>query len=426
VLADAVAPLERYFSALTRQVSHSVDKLRAVGGGEQDDWIAHAEPADVEAVCSLLEFALRQRAEGLQQFLFNALPSSFYSRGGLNRLLFGCDAILQEVCGLFDVVSPGFVVFGMPSQDGFSNRGPIVTAPIPALFTLEWWWVIYHEAAIYIHTHLFNTANLLWGAPDPERMNQKTFADIITLALPFAFDLELLTKMYAQHISVIQLSRAVKRVQSVTERIGMLALLSEVTREAGPPPVPADLPAYADAWIELLGERSWLAEPAMRKRVSEAARMFLETLRHVSSPRRADFLPQWVEIEESTRWGVKRRCDALDDFWTALLAERQRGSEDGPATAVHSLVQRLMGLAAREESAGGNGPSREPGSILLGDGGVSRLVHTALLRWAAGAPEEAGRQIVVPDFQERMTEYLSLWHTAVRSIENTEQVFLEG
>ncbi len=417
VLADSVAPLERYFSALAGQVEKSLGDLQNDLGDAGRELVAYVEPDDVEYVCSILEFALRQRAEGLQQFLFNALPSSFYGRGGLNRLLLGGDSVLQEVSGLFGAGNPGFVVFGMPSFDGFSSHGPIVTAPIPALFALEWWWVIYHEAAIYVQTHLFDFG----GAPRPgsnrDGMNQKTFADLVTLRLPFGDDLDLLTRMYAERIATIPPQRAADRCRSAAERVGMLALIQQVIAEHGTEVPEDDMEAWAESCVDTLVARSWLQDAATRERVAGAAHLFLGTARKISSSHRQSCIPDWsAELARDVLWGVRGRAQAVKDLWTTAVAERFRAGEGSGNGGPHPDLEVIV-TGLRKLLAPANPGARDevtPGTVNSGAGAVSSLVHAALRRWAAVDRDRSrGRPKVLPDFYERMTEYLGVWHRAV-------------
>jgi len=398
LLADSVAPLNRFFSALIDQMAEFRSQLP--GPTKQGQPLSIAiEPNDIDQLCSLLEFSLRQRSEGLQQFLFNGLPSSYYGRGGLNRLLVGADAILQEVSDIFNIITPGFVVFGIPDMGGFSSYGPIVIGPIPALFKLERWWVLYHEAGLYIDDHLFHLG-----------FHEKLIADIITLALPFRFDLDLLSLMGAEQLATVEL--VPEAYTPVAERFGLVVILQAIAGELTVPDADAlsqqQLEDLAIRFEERAAAYASRLPKAVVARVDEVVTRFFAQLRQFTPVDQVGRIPE-IDLPK-VHGSLSRICAKLEEC--CVGARRERKDVMLAAGLLGDFLhRRVRGLRLRD----GLDATKPAGEIGLEVDSISDLVYTAMKRWQAqlANPEVRKTKEVPNDVQDRLADSLSVWHKGI-------------
>jgi len=433
VLSESVSSIGRYLYYLT------LDLDQRFAGGVR----GRVEPAEIDLMCNLLEFALRQRAEGLQQFLFNALPTSYYGRGGLNRLIVGADAILQEVYDLFHQISPGFVVFGVPNEDGFACWGPIVTAPIATLYELQWWWVLYHEAANHIDTTLFSPEVFAPEVQERRRAEEaKLVPDLVTLALPFRFDLELFSKMHAARLASVPPKNPAERTTSVGLRVCTLFMLRRIVRRLWP--TPSDLlrdwraeenTAREDNFMRRLDRigNVWQnqlleEEDALRDRLPgelyEALATFLSDLAASSPEYRKAGIPTLGEIGPDVQEGLISQSRAIRRFWRAAY-----GGLNGqvpnriPLTALGCLVKGLVQLYSTRSSS--KSTDLESGTVEHDVPRVADVVHRSIERWrerALGPMTRTGAADPKPTglLQEKLADCLAIWHRALLASQEIE------
>ena len=399
LLADSVAPLNRFFSALLHQMAEFRSQLpdSPAKGGEPHS-IA-IEPNDIDHLCSLLEFSLRQRSEGLQQFLFNGLPSSYYGRGGLNRLLVGADAILQEVSDIVNIITPGFVVFGIPDMGGFSSYGPIVIGPISALFKLERWWVLYNEAGLYIEDHLFRLG-----------FHEHLIADIITLALPFRFDLDLLSLMGAEQLATVQL--VPQAYAPVAARFGLLVALQAIVGEFTMPDdhvlTQLQLETLAVCFEERLAAFGDELPELVAARIDAVVTRFFTRLRHFTPVDQVGRIPEIDQLKV---------CGTVSSICAQLAKHCRRARRDrqdvmlAAGLLANFLHRRARGLRRR---SGLDEPS-SAGEIGMGVDSIADLVYSAMRRWQTQlADSTVMRTKDVPDdVQDRLADCLSVWHKGI-------------
>ncbi|HLX08470.1 MAG TPA: hypothetical protein VKY89_11480 [Thermoanaerobaculia bacterium] len=398
LLADSVAPLQRFFFALLHQMVEFRSQLPAVPPRDGPHSIA-IEPNDIDHLCYLLEFSLRQRSEGLQQFLFNGLPSSYYGRGGLNRLLVGADAILQEVSDIFNMVTPGFVIFGISDLEGFNSYGPIVIGPIPALFKLERWWVLYNEAGLYIDDHLFRC-----------EFHVKLIADIITLALPFSFDLDLLSLMAAEQMATFRPAEEAYRL--VAHRFGVLAVLQTIAGELTLPDADAltreqveDLAIGFEERLEAFAAE--FPQPVAAK-IDAVVNQFFAHLLRFTPMHRVSKIPK-VDLV-----AVRERVSAICKDLAAHCASARWQHQDlmlAVGLLANFLHRRVRVLRGR---AGLDTPS-PPGEIGMKVDSIADLAYAAMRRWKVQLEDPTVRRTkdAPDDVQDRLADALSVWHKGI-------------
>lgn len=230
-LRESVRPLLRYCERLAARINE--DAAEAHGLGFQ--FMVEFDDPHGERLCSLLEQGLNERSEGLQQFWYNALPSSYHARGGLNRVSAAADALVREVGLWFGLDSPGFVVFGAPIAQGPSSFGPLVSVPQPILFDKSRWWLLVHEAANYIDEIIFAEGAAQWAAPQNDLVeSRKLVADTTTFALAFRFRLDLATSAYAKELVLAGTADVDERWWSVMIRLATVAVLADLFFELHP------------------------------------------------------------------------------------------------------------------------------------------------------------------------------------------------
>lgn len=409
VLADSVQPLARYLLALFVQVENIKRRIQEAGltVPEFEPPTIEIEPEDIDQLCAILEFSLRQRSEGLQQFLFNSLPSSYYGRGGLNRLLVGADAVLREVSDLFQITSPGFVVFGLPNLDGFACFGPIVIAPIPALFKLEWWWVLFHEAALYIDDILFRL-----------EFAEKLVADVITLALPFRFNLLLLCRMHAFRLATIDVSKSIPATPGISIRLGTLVVLTRAVQDLRTylgPEAMLRLDLIGGSWVNVLRNLSQELKDrgVLYESVSEVLGQFLEDLMRFTPGYRKETVPLTVDDLGLNGASVFMQ---LADLCMQLAEFSEKAAREGS----DAFLAAGYLISALHDRATIVGSTQEDDTVSIASDdqrySIADLVFRAMRRWEsiAMSRREADRT-PVPDVQDRLSEFLAVWHRGVLS-----------
>jgi len=415
LLADSVSAVERYLRAFLLRV---ISDLSSQQRKSRRLWVDVQEP-DLEHVCALLEYALNQRAEGLQQFLYNALPTSYYGRGGVNRVVAGADCVLQEVSSFFGLRNPGFTVFGSPSAEGFQSHGPIVVAPTTALFDVADWWLLYHEAGNYIEELFFGPAregDARARFVQPE--SRKLVPDVIAFALPFRLDYPLFAREMARRLVMRSVHEARKTAISLAVRILTIRILygvfeglleDDFVTVAFSPEDPPTVARFSLAWDQQLRAREMHLRSLMpiEGALEEAVSLVTSEMRQAATSR---FGPEAAAAivnfpERILRLRLADQCANLRAFWREVREASDEVAERGTQEAFLALAAMLF--IVRMQRHPEPLPLQSNGALHSDVGSLSELVNRALHRRCSQAR-------ALPDLRAHACDILTAWDMAVR------------
>jgi hypothetical protein len=410
-LRDFIGPVARYLSALGEDIKAATEQV-PVHDARWGSAVFAVEPFDLDQICTVLELAVRQRTESVMQFLFNALPGGFQGRGLSNRLLQAADGVLRDVARSFDVDLPGFVVFGVPNEDGFAAYGPLVVAPLPALFEPEKWWLLYHEAGNYLDQFVVRSQN---AESDPRvgtvPTQEKWIPDLVTLALPFQGDLDLMCIEEARHLAWSRPPRARKALLYLAVRLLGLHLLTELIRDLEQRDREDELRLLSG-----VSERCRVALDQVRSAgtlndelLSRLDRL-LSTLWRLSPSFRRRQVPATTQLANAVREGLIRHLQGLRGILD-YVQTRRRAGDLIPARTLARIFSIYLGGEAADHTTGPEGEVS-----LAGDSQppVSHVVYRITKRAAQqpSSPLSVRYGAVQFSFRDRVKQYLRLWEAA--------------
>jgi hypothetical protein len=109
--------------------------------------LTRSDRASKDDLCHVLEYALHQATDGLNQFQHDANSLGLSGRGGYNRLIHAVEEFIRQITNHFDKQLTPLITFGLRPSGDESILNYWLDVPFSTAFNTERWHVVLHDLA---------------------------------------------------------------------------------------------------------------------------------------------------------------------------------------------------------------------------------------------------------------------------------------